>query len=275
MNIESRDESFSPWRSKLHEIIFEANTPAGRIFDLALIIFIVLSVLCVMLDSVSEFRAAHSTILRVLEWFFTVVFTIEYGLRLLCVQRPWRYAISFYGLVDLLSILPAYLSLVIAGTHYLLVVRLLRILRIFRILKLVNYLGEARQLTRALMASRRKVGVFLFVVVTLVVILGSLMYVVEGEQNGFTSIPRSIYWAVVTLTTVGYGDIAPRTDLGQFLAAFIMILGYAIIAVPTGIVTVEMSNAFRQPVDNRACPVCAAEGHDHNALYCKFCGGQL
>ena len=275
MSIESRDESFSPWRSKLHEIIFEANTPAGKIFDLVLIVLIILSVLCVMLDSVSEFRATYSTTLRVLEWFFTVVFTIEYGLRLLCVQRPWRYAVSFYGLVDLLSILPAYLSLVVAGTHYLLVVRLLRILRIFRILKLVNYLGEARQLTRALMASRRKVGVFLFTVVTLVVILGSLMYVVEGERNGFTSIPRSIYWAIVTLTTVGYGDIAPRTDLGQFLAAFIMILGYAIIAVPTGIVTVEMSNVFRQPVDNRACPICAAEGHDHNALYCIFCGGQL
>lgn len=275
MHIESRDQSFSSWRSKLHEIIFEANTPAGKYFDIVLIVFIVLSVFCVMLDSVSEFRAAYSTPLHTLEWFFTLIFTVEYGLRLICVQRPWHYAISFYGIVDLLSILPAYLSLLIAGTHYLLVIRILRILRIFRILKLVTYLGEARQLTRALVASRRKIGVFLFTVVTLVVIMGSLMYVIEGEENGFTSIPRSIYWAIVTLTTVGYGDIAPRTDLGQLLAAFIMILGYAIIAVPTGIVTVEMSNAFRQPVDNRACPVCAAEGHDHNAIYCKFCGGKL
>ena len=275
MHIESRDPSFSSWRSKLHEIIFEANTPAGKYFDIVLIVFIVLSVFCVMLDSVSEFRAAYSTPLHTLEWFFTLVFTVEYGLRLICVQRPWHYAISFYGIVDLLSILPAYLSLLIAGTHYLLVIRILRILRIFRILKLVTYLGEARQLTRALVASRRKIGVFLFTVVTLVVIMGSLMYVIEGEENGFTSIPRSIYWAIVTLTTVGYGDIAPRTDLGQLLAAFIMILGYAIIAVPTGIVTVEMSNAFRQPVDNRACSVCAAEGHDHNAVFCKFCGGKL
>jgi len=263
------------WRPKLHEIIFEADTPAGKFFDIALIVFILLSTLCVMLDSVSEIRAAYSAVLNALEWFFTLLFTVEYGLRLSCVQRPWRYAVSFYGIVDLLSILPTYVSLFIAGSHYLLVIRILRILRIFRVLKLVTYVGEAHLLTRALVASRRKIGVFLFAVVTLVMILGSLMYMIEGEESGFTSIPRSIYWAIVTLTTVGYGDIAPRTGLGQFLAAFVMILGYAIIAVPTGIVTVEMGNVFRQPLNTRVCPVCAAEGHDDNAVYCKLCGGQL
>ena len=275
MLLESRDESFSPWRARLHEIIFEADTPAGQYFDIALIVCILLSTLCVMLDSVRDIRAAYSGTLNALEWVFTLLFTVEYGLRLACVQRPLRYAISFYGLVDLLSILPTYLSLLIAGAHYLLVIRILRILRIFRVLKLVTYVGEARLLIRALRASRRKIGVFLFAVITLVVILGSLMYVIEGEVNGFTSIPRSIYWAIVTLTTVGYGDIAPRTDLGQLLAAFVMILGYAIIAVPTGIVTVEMANVFRQSTNTRACPACAAEGHDDDAVYCKFCGSPL
>jgi voltage-gated potassium channel len=272
---ELHNEVLSPWRAKLHEIIFEADTSAGKFFDIALIVLILLSTFCVMLDSVREIRTTYSEILYVLEWFFTLLFTVEYILRLYCVQRPWRYAISFYGIVDLLSILPTYLSLFVAGTHYLLVIRILRILRIFRVLKLVTYLGEARLLIRALMASRRKIGVFLFTVITLVIILGSLMYVIEGEESGFTSIPRSIYWAIVTLTTVGYGDIAPRTGLGQFLAAFVMILGYAIIAVPTGIVTVEMGNVFRQPLTTRACPVCAAEGHDDNAVYCKFCGSHL
>lgn len=276
MSIEElRGDTLSPWRAKLHEIIFEADTTTGKFFDIALIVLILLSTLCVMLDSVSEIRAAYSGVLNTLEWLFTLLFTVEYVLRLSCVQRPWRYAVSFYGIVDLLSILPTYLSLFIAGTHYLLVIRILRILRIFRVLKLVTYLGEARLLSRALVASRRKIGVFLFTVVTLVMILGSLMYMIEGEESGFTSIPRGIYWAIVTLTTVGYGDIAPRTGLGQFLAAFVMILGYAIIAVPTGIVTVEMGNVFRQPVNTRACPACAAEGHDDNAVYCKFCGSQL
>ena len=275
MLLESRDESFSPWRARLHEIIFEADTPAGKYFDIALIVCILLSTLCVMLDSVRDIRAAYSETLNALEWVFTLLFTVEYGLRLACVRRPLRYAISFYGLVDLLSILPTYLSLLITGAHYLLVIRILRILRIFRVLKLVTYVGEARLLIRALRASRRKIGVFLFAVITLVVILGSLMYLIEGEANGFTSIPRSIYWAIVTLTTVGYGDIAPRTDLGQLLAAFVMILGYAIIAVPTGIVTVEMANVFRQSTNTRACPTCAAEGHDDNAVYCKFCGSPL
>ena len=270
-----RDDALNSWRTKLHEVIFEADTPAGKLFDIALIVLIVLSTFCVMLDSVSEIRTAYSSLLNTLEWFFTLLFTLEYGLRLTCLQCPWRYAVSFYGIVDLLSILPSYLSLFISGTHYLLVIRILRILRIFRVLKLVTYVGEARLLTRALIASRRKIGVFLFTIITLVVILGSMMYVIEGEESGFTSIPRSIYWAIVTLTTVGYGDIAPRTGLGQFLAALVMILGYAIIAVPTGIVTVEMGNVFRQSLNTRACPVCAAEGHDDNAVYCKFCGGHL
>jgi voltage-gated potassium channel len=203
------------------------------------------------------------------------MFTVEYLLRLACVGRPLKYAFSFYGIVDLLAIVPTYLSLLLPGSQYLLVIRILRILRIFRILKLVAYLSEARLLMRALRASSRKITVFLFTVLTLVVIFGSLMYVIEGEANGFTSIPRSIYWAIVTLTTVGYGDISPQTGMGQTLASMVMILGYSIIAVPTGIVTVEMSQAFRQKVSTQACPECSAEGHDADARYCKYCGAAL
>lgn len=272
---ESHQVPLAPWRARLHEIIFEADTPAGRAFDVGLIVCILLSALCVVLDSVRAIRTAHGDLLDTLEWGFTLLFTLEYALRIVAVRRPMGYVFSFYGLVDLLSILPTYLSVWFADAHYLLVVRLLRILRIFRILKLTQYVGEARLLSRAIQASRRKIGVFFFTVLTLVVILGSLMYVIEGEDNGFTSIPRSVYWAIVTLTTVGYGDLTPKTNLGQFLASFVMILGYAIIAVPTGIVTVEMANAFRQAANTQACPTCAAEGHDDDAVYCKYCGGRL
>ena len=270
----SADRARTDWRTKLHEIIFEADTPAGKFFDLLLILSILLSVLAVMLDSITPIREAYGKWLLAVEWGFTLLFTIEYVLRLSCVGRPLKYAVSFYGIVDLLSILPTYLSLLLPGSRYLLVIRILRVLRIFRILKLTIYVSEANILVRSLKASRRKIAIFLYSVLTLVVIIGSLMYLVEGEANGFTSIPRSIYWAIVTLTTVGYGDISPQTDLGQFLASGVMILGYSIIAVPTGIVSAEMSRTVRS-VSTQSCPVCSAEGHDQDAAYCKFCGEKL
>jgi len=261
---------------RLHEVIFEADTPAGRGFDIFLIGSILLSVIAVMADSVATINERWGPQLYLAEWLFTLLFSVEYILRLLSVDRPGAYARSFFGTVDLLAILPTYMSLFLPGSQYLLVIRILRILRIFRILKLVQYVGEARLLLEALRASRRKVTVFLYTVITLVVILGSLIYVIEGRENGFTSIPRSIYWAVVTLTTVGYGDISPKTELGQFLASLVMIIGYAIIAIPTGIVTVELSRAGRGgAVDVRACPSCGRDGHDGDARCCKYCGACL
>jgi voltage-gated potassium channel len=263
------------WRLRLHEVIFEADTPAGRLFDIVLIICIALSVATVMLDSVGAVQASHGDLLTVVEWIFTLLFSIEYLLRLACVGRPLRYAISFFGVVDLLAVIPTYLSLLLPGSHYLVVIRVLRVLRIFRVLKLVQYLNEAQMLLTAVRASRRKIAVFLMSVGTLVIILGSLIYLIEGEANGFTSIPRSIYWAIVTLTTVGYGDISPQTDLGQTLAAVAMILGYSIIAVPTGIVTVELTRAAKGGARSQCCPNCSLEGHDENAMYCKYCGAKL
>jgi voltage-gated potassium channel len=262
-------------RGRLHEVIFEAETPAGRAFDITLIGLIILSVLAVMLESVGEIRGRYGAQLYVVEWAFTLLFTLEYMLRLVSVRRPLRYAASFYGVVDLLAIAPTYLSLLVPGSHYLLVVRILRLLRVFRVLKLAAHLSEADVLMRALRASRRKISVFLLTVLTLVVIIGTLLYVIEGEDNGFTSIPISIYWAVVTLTTVGYGDISPKTPLGQALAALVMITGYGIIAVPTGIVTVEIAQAARKAVSTQACPECGAEGHDADAAYCKYCAARL
>ncbi len=264
----------SGWRARLHEIIFEADTAEGKAFDVILIISILLSVAVVMLDSISPVRAVHGRLLFGLEWFFTILFTIEYVLRILCVGRPMRYITSFFGIVDLLAIAPTYLSILIPASKYLAVIRILRVLRIFRVLKVVAYLGEARTLMLAMQASRRKIAVFLFAVLTIVTVLGSFMYVIEGEVNGFTSIPRSIYWAIVTLTTVGYGDILPQTPLGQSLAVVIMILGYGIIAVPTGIVTVEMAGVSK-PVSTQACPQCSAEGHEADAVFCKYCGAKL
>ncbi|HPG39677.1 MAG TPA: ion transporter [bacterium] len=261
-------------RNRLHEIIFEADTPAGKMFDIGLIFCILGSVLVVMLDSVAAINAQCGRIFYVLEWFFTILFSIEYLLRIYSVKKPYYYMTSFYGIVDVLAITPTYLSLVIPGSQYLLVIRLLRVLRIFRVLKFTQYIGEAGQLTRALRASRRKITLFLFVVLTAVVIMGSCMYIIEGGKNGFTSIPKSIYWAIVTITTVGYGDIAPKTTLGEALAALIMIMGYSIIAVPTGIVSAEMTH-LRIKISTQACPVCSAEGHDSDAGYCKFCGGKL
>jgi len=275
MNSIIKNESKQQWRKIVFEIIFEADTPAGKWFDIVLIISILLSVMTVMLDSVSSIRMKYGEFLYASEWFFTILFTVEYIFRLLCIGKPIRYALSFFGIVDLLAILPTYMSLLFFGSRYLLVVRVLRVLRIFRVLKLGHHIKEAAVLRKALYASRQKIIVFLFVVLTLVVIIGSLMYVIEEEENGFTSIPRSVYWAVVTLTTVGYGDISPKSGMGQFLAAIVMILGYSIIAVPTGIVTVELSRVQKAITSSQACPNCSAEGHDKDAQYCKLCGTKL
>ena len=272
----SEREGIGPVRLALQQTIFEAETAAGRVFDIVLIISILLSVAAVMLDSVAPIRARYGPLLHDVEWFFTILFTVEYIFRLICVGRPLKYATSFFGTVDLIAIVPTYLSLFLPGSQFLVVIRILRVLRIFRVLKFVQYLEESRLLMEALRASRKKITVFLFAVLTLVVILGSIMYLIEGEANGFTSIPRSIYWAIVTLTTVGYGDISPGTFPGQVLASFIMLLGYGIIAVPTGMVTAEIAMAVRgTKVSTHACPQCAGEGHDFDAEYCKFCGARL
>lgn len=264
------------WRQRLHEIIFEAETRAGRNFDLALLAAILLSVFVVMLESVPAIGRRYAAELHALEWIFTIFFTIEYVLRLLSVRKPMGYALSFYGIVDLLAIIPTYLSVLVPGAQFLLSIRLLRMLRVFRVLKLAQYVRESNQLIHALHATRRKIEVFLFVVTTIVVVIGSLMYFIEGEANGFTSIPKSVYWAIVTLTTVGYGDISPQTPIGQALASLIMIVGYGIIAVPTGLVTAEL---MRKPdktlLSTQACPSCSAEGHDADARFCKYCGDRL
>lgn len=261
-------------RHRLHEIIFEADTPMGKFFDVVLIVSIIASVLVVMLDSISEYREAYGDIFLTLEWFFTILFTIEYFLRIFTVRRVSGYVFSFYGLVDLFSILPTYISILLPGSQYLTVIRILRVLRVFRVLKFTQYLIEVDQLRDAMRRSRRKITVFIFTVMTITVIVGSLMYVIEGASNGFTSIPRSIYWAIVTLTTVGYGDISPVTPLGQMFSAFIMVLGYGIIAIPTGIVTVELSKADPKH-STEVCRYCSREGHAADAVYCKYCGSKL
>jgi len=266
--------TYKKWQKVLHEVIFEADTKAGKLFDVVLIISIISSVAIVMMDSVSALNYQFGTFIYFAEWFFTLLFTVEYILRLLCVNRPLKYAFSFLGIIDLLAIIPTYLSLFIPGSQYLTVIRILRVLRIFRVFKLVYYMGEAKQLIKALKASQRKITVFLMTVLTLVIIFGSLMYVIEDSSNGFTSIPRSIYWSIVTLTTVGYGDISPKTNLGQVIASVIMILGYGIIAVPTGIVTSEMT-LVKKDITTQVCPECMAEGHDSDALYCKYCSSSL
>jgi voltage-gated potassium channel len=263
------------WRARLHEIIYETDTPAGRFFDASLIAAIALSVVLVMLDSVSWINEDYGRALYAAEWFFTIFFTIEYALRLACVARPARYAASFFGIVDLLAIIPTYLDLLVPGGRYLLVIRVLRVLRIFRTFGLFEYMNEGMYIVQAMKASRKKISVFLLTVLTLVVILGSLMYLIEGAENGFTSIPRSIYWAIVTMTTVGYGDLAPKTSLGMGLASFVMMLGYAILAVPTGIVTVEMVHASSSQKSSQSCPSCCSEGHDKDAVFCKCCGKRL
>jgi voltage-gated potassium channel len=269
-------ETSSYWRKRLHEIIFEADTPEGKAFDVVLLFSIAISVIVVLLESVRSLEAQYGPIFLAIEWFFTILFTVEYVLRLISVRRPLAYMLSFYGVVDLLAILPTYLSLLLPGGQLLLVIRVLRLLRVFRVLKLGEYLNEADLLVRALIASRYKISVFLLSVMVLEIIIGSMIYVIEGEENGFTSIPTSIYWAIVTLTTVGYGDISPQTPVGRALAAGVMLLGYGIIAVPTGIVTVELARASGvQPRTTQSCPTCGREGHDADAAFCKYCGGQL
>jgi len=272
---ETDPQSRTPLKDRIRSIIFEAHTPAGKVFDVGLIICILLSVLAVLLDSVASLHDAYGDYFLAIEWFFTVIFTLEYAARLWCIQDTVRYARSFYGVVDLLGIIPTYLSLLITDTQYLLVIRILRVLRVFRVLRMVRYVGEAELLTQALIASRRKITVFISSVLALVVIFGSFMYLIEGEANGFTSIPRSIYWAVVTLTTVGYGDLTPSTPFGQAVATLVMIMGYGIIAVPTGIVTLELSEAHKRAANTRTCPVCALEGHVREATYCWRCGAHL
>jgi voltage-gated potassium channel len=263
------------WKEILHEIIFEADTPAGKTFDVALLVAIALSVLVVSLDTVASVEARIGPVLRAAEWAFTGLFSIEYVLRLLAVRRPLAYARSFFGVVDLLAILPTYLSLLIPGTQSLLVIRGLRLLRILRVFKLARFLGEADVLMSALRQSGRKILLFVGAVVLIVSIVGALMYLIEGPEHGFTSIPRSMYWGVVTVTTVGYGDIAPQTVPGQMLAAGLMIIGYGIIAVPTGIFSAALIAASRSSVSTRACPSCGGEGHDDDATHCKFCGVAL
>lgn len=262
-------------RQRLHEIIFESDTRAGRTFDVVLLWIIVLSVAAVMLESVASIRARYGEELRVAEWIFTVLFTVEYLVRILVLKRPAAYVFSFFGLVDLLSFVPTYVSAVLPGAQALIAVRAFRVIRLFRIFKLATHMRHARVIATALRRARPKIVVFLFGVVAVVVTMGAVIYLVEGEEHGFTSIPRSVYWAIVTVTTVGYGDIVPKTFLGQVIASFAMILGYATIAVPTGIVTVDLAEASRQHTSGQSCPVCGVEGHDIDALHCKRCGAKL
>jgi len=263
-------------KEKLYDIIFESDTRAGKLFDVLLIVSILVSVAVVMLDSVKEIHEVHGEFLYAAEWFFTILFTVEYIIRLYCLKNPMHYAKSFYGIIDLLAILPTYVSLLIPGAQHLLVIRVLRVLRIFRVLKIVQFISEANLLLYVFRESKNKIIVFLFSVLTMVVILGSFMYLIENPyDSGFTSIPKSIYWAIVTLTTVGYGDISPATPLGQVLASIIMILGYSVIAVPSGFVTVELSRIKRRGLSSRVCSNCSSEGHDKDASHCKYCGFEL
>lgn len=272
----SSNRPLSGHRLELHDVIFEADTPAGKAFDVALLIVILASVLVIMLESVNSIQEKYGFWLRVLEWIFTGLFTVEYILRLYSVVRPIRYARSFFGIVDLLSIAPTYASLFFCGAQSLLVIRALRLLRIFRILKLGHYLGEADVLRKAMEASRPKITIFLITVINIACIMGALMYLVEGEASGFDNIPMGMYWAIVTMTTVGFGDIAPQTPLGQLLASILMLMGYGIIAVPTGIVSAEIARANPgAPVSTQSCPVCTGQGHDLDAVHCKFCGSRL
>ena len=266
----------APWRRRVHEIVFEADTAAGKLFDVFLITAIVISVTVVMLDSVTTIHDRYGQELLVLEWAFTILFTVEYVVRLISVQNARRYVTSFFGVVDLLAILPTYLSVLMPGSQSLLVIRTLRLFRVFRVFKLASYVKEGDFLMAALRASRAKITVFVSFILSIAVVVGSLLYLIEGEASGFTSIPRAMYWAIVTMTTVGYGDIAPATTLGQVAAAGLMILGYAIIAVPTGIVSVELAKLNPlSKVSTQACLVCSREGHDRDASYCKYCGSAL
>jgi voltage-gated potassium channel len=264
------------WKQRLHEVIFESDTASGKAFDVALLVCILSSIIVVILDSVPSYHSKYGEAFLIMEWCFTIIFTIEYLLRLVSVKRPLRYAFGFLGLIDLLAIIPMYLSIFFIGAQSLLVLRALRLLRIFRIFKLTHFLTEMSFLGSALRAAAKKIAIFMMVVLALVIILGSIMHLVEGQENGFTSIPDSIYWAIVTITTVGYGDIAPVTPAGKFIASVIMLIGYGIIAVPTGIITTEIALMTRSSKTTRqSCPGCGKEGHEENARYCKYCGEKL
>ena len=274
----SKQKSNSSWRNQLHEIIYEADTPAGKFFDISLLVVILLSIVLVMLESIEPIGTKYALIFNILEWIITVLFSLEYIARIVCVKKPRAYIFSFYGIVDFLSTVPKYISLFVVGTNSLLALRALRLLRVFRILKLTRFIGESTNFGRALMRSKIKIAVFLSFVLVLCIILGTVMYLVEGDKNsGFTSIPRSVYWAIVTLTTVGYGDIAPISALGQFIASLIMILGYGIIAIPTGIVTSEMSRKERKniPKNTQSCSSCTESSHADDAQFCHKCGFPL
>lgn len=266
------------WKHKWHEVIYEADTKEGKLFDIILLILILISIAVVMLESVESFREKHLELLNITEWVLTILFSVEYIARILVVEKPHKYIFSFYGIIDLLSTIPKYLSLIFVGSHYFVAVRALRLIRVFRVLKLVRYIGEANLLSRDLIASRVRILVFLAAVLTISIILGTVMYLVEGPENGFTSIPRSFYWAIVTLTTVGYGDISPHTPLGQFIASVVMIMGYGIIAVPTGIVTSEMSKQSKKEeihTNTQSCKNCSTENHRDDADFCFNCGAGL
>jgi voltage-gated potassium channel len=278
------------WKTKLHEIIYEADTPAGKLFDVVLLISILASIVLVMLESIKSFDEKYHAFLNVSEWVITILFSIEYILRIITVKKPIKYVTSFYGIIDLLSTIPKYLSLIFVGTHALVALRAFRLLRVFRILKLARYLGASNQLASAIKASKAKISVFLFAVLIAATIFGTIMYLVEGEENGFTNIPKSVYWCIVTLTTVGFGDIAPQTALGQLIATVIMILGYGIIAVPTGIVSAEYTKASETKgkisdeereqlksvtLNTQSCPNCLEGKHQDGAEYCHSCGFKL
>lgn len=264
------------WREKIHEIIYEADTPEGKLFDVILLITIIASILLVMLESVESIDFKYHDYLNIGEWIITIFFSIEYILRIISIKKPLKYVFSFYGIIDLLSTIPMYLTFILVGSHSLVALRALRLLRVFRILKLARYTGASEKLTLAMRASKAKISVFLFFIVIVCIILGTVMYMVEGQENGFTNIPKSIYWAIVTLTTVGFGDIAPQTPLGQLIASVIMILGYAVIAIPTGIVSSELTKStLNEDVNTQSCPNCLKEKHKDNAIYCYNCGSVL
>ncbi|WP_303318015.1 ion transporter [Flavivirga abyssicola] len=272
------------WKTKLHDIIYEAETPAGKLFDVVLLITIIASIILVMLESVNSIDIKYHNFLNISEWIITILFSVEYIARIITVKKPFKYITSFYGIIDLLSTIPKYISLIFGGVHALAALRALRLLRVFRILKLARYLGASNNLVNALKASRAKISVFLFAVLIIAIILGTIMYLIEGEENGFTNIPKSVYWCIVTLTTVGFGDIAPQTPLGQFIASLVMILGYGIIAVPTGIVSAEYSTQKKSKkksenqkvhLNSLSCVNCTAEKHKDGAQFCYKCGHNL
>ncbi|MFD1553553.1 ion transporter [Putridiphycobacter roseus] len=272
-----KKSNLKPWQEKIHEVIFEADTFAGKTFDIGLLIAIIVSIIIVMLESVPSLNEKYHDSFYLTEWIFTIIFTLEYVARIISIGKPNKYILSFYGIIDLLSILPTYLGLFIIGSQSLMVIRAVRLLRIFRILKLARFVKESKTLGDSIKASRHRILVFLLAVLTLSTILGTIMYLVESSEAGFTSIPRSIYWAIITLTTVGYGDIAPITPMGQFIASIVMIMGYAILAVPTGIITSEFIKTNNQPqkISTKSCNECSSEGHDEDAIHCKYCGAEL